>query len=83
MEPGDSKPQRVLQGSKAPEDTGERMETLEDEEKLGLKEIEGSQDVQGLEAKRESKDFPEFRESMEKTVLTGWMEKRDFMDFVE
>lgn len=82
MEPGDSKPQRVLQVQKVAEDTGERTETLEDEEKLGFKETEESWDARGLEVKRESKDFQELRGNMERTGWTDWMEKKDFTDFV-
>lgn len=82
MEPGDSKPQRVLQVQKVAEDTGERTETLEDEEKLGFKETEESWDALGLEVKRESKDFQELRGNTERTGWMDWMEKKDFTDFV-
>lgn len=58
------------------------METLEDEETLGFKETEESWDAQGLEAKRESKDFRERRENTERTDLTDWTGKKDFTDFV-
>lgn len=81
--PEDYQLRRVLQVSKAAEDTGERVETLEDEEILDPKEIKGLQDVQGSRVRREPEDFLDIRENMELMGLLDSMGKRVFMDFLE